>query len=46
MMNFATDEEEDSDELLFGNINFGQIECLTNDELFAFLDTDQLGNNE
>jgi hypothetical protein len=36
-MHAATDEEENTKELKFGDINFDQVQTLTNDEMYYLL---------
>lgn len=37
IMNVTTDEEENALELQFGDINFDEVETLTNDEMYFLL---------
>ena len=36
-MHAATDEEENANELQFGDVNFDEVQSLTNDEMYYLL---------
>lgn len=36
-MHAATDEDENANELRFGDVDFDKVQCLTNDEMYFLL---------